>query len=392
MGFWHDVWYGADNTDTVIEQRSGSVNEPLPSDPSTALEVPNRSNVITSVSAKDALGLSAVYRAISIYSTAAQQLSIDVFRGGVTVEVAPSFIKRPDINETRPAFLEMTVVSLALNGNAYWLISRDAQSRVTNLEVLNPLDMNVETNTRGKVTNYKYMDGDYKPAEIQHLKLLRVPGSAKGLGPIQAAQVELHGTLSTRDYSQNWFETSGVPNGYLKTDTPMNADDALALKDQWHKSVKGGTTAVLDSGLTYTPIYLSPRDAQFIESQNFNKTQVATLFGIPLRMMLATVEGNSMTYANLQDEKRQFIEFSLMQYMKEIEEAFSALLPGSQVARFNFESFLRTDASARYATYATALAGSPFMTVEQVWEIEGWGPVPKSLTDVKEVPNVDATV
>jgi len=385
MGFWHDVWYGADTDSTVIQQRSGSANEPLPSDPSTALETPVRSISNRSVTTGDALGLSAVYRAISIFAIASKQLSIDVFRASTAID-APAFIKRPDINDSFPAFIEQSVVSLALNGNAYWLISRDAQNRVTNLEVFNPLDVLIETNTRGKAIKYSYLGTDYKPADIRHLKLLRVPGNVKGLGPIQAAQADLRGAIDTNSYATNWFETSGVPNGYLKTDTPLNAEDAAALKTQWAASVKGGTTAVLDSGLTYTPIYLSPKDAQFIESQNWNKTQIATLFGIPLRMMLATVEGNSMTYANLQDEKLQLVEFGLMGYLTEIETAFSELLPGSQKAKFNLEAFLRVDTKTRYEAHKLAIDAG-FLKVDEVRAIEGLDPL-----DTKEVPNANATV
>jgi len=385
---WNRFFYGEP---TVMEVRSEVT--PL-SDPSTALDIPSRSISPRSVSTGDALGLSAVYRAVSVYSIAAKQLGIDVYRAGKQVD-APYFIKRPDINDTRSAFIEQTVVSLALNGNAYWLITRDNQSRVTNLECFNPLDVSIDVNLAGKAISYNYMGKSYSPSEIKHLKLLRVPGNVKGLGPIQAAQSELRGTIDTRDYATNWFETSGVPNGYLSVKEPLVPEDAKGIKDAWNATagMKNGV-AVLDNAATYTPVYLNPSDAQFIENQNFNVTGIARLFGIPLRMMLATVEGNSMTYANMSDERKQFIEFSLMQYLIEIEDALSSLLPGSQTAKFNIEALLRADTTARYASYQSAISAG-FLTVNEVREIEGYEPLdtpkPEPVAQPKDA-NADTSI
>ena len=47
---------------------------------------------------------------------------------------------------------------------------------------------------------------------------------------------------------------------------------------------------------------LSPEDLQFIESQQFNTTQIARLLGIPASLMLAKVEGTSLTYSNIEQE------------------------------------------------------------------------------------------
>jgi len=372
MGFLNRFFY---TKPEGMQERSEGDNSPLPSDPSTALEQIRRDTSTRSVTTGDALGLSAVYRAISIYAIAGKQLGIDVYRTGKQVD-APSFIKRPDINETRSSFIEQTITALALNGNAYWLITRDSQGRVTNLENMNPLDVSIEVSQSGRVIKFTYLGNDYKPNDIQHLKLLRVPGNVKGLGPIQASQAELRGTLDTRDYSSNWFETSGIPNGYLKTEGPAAPEDLARNKEAWIKATQGHGVPAMSNGLTYVPISLSPKDAQFIESQAFNITGIARMFGIPLRMMLATVEGNSMTYANMSDERKQFIEFSLMQYLIEIEDALSSLLPGSQTAKFNIEALLRADTEARYASYAAAI-NAGFLEVNEVRAIEGYEPLAK---------------
>jgi HK97 family phage portal protein len=314
-----------------------------------------------------------IYRAVQIHVTAVTQLSVDAYRGDEKQEtvVAPwAIIRRPNPNDSREAFLEETVASLALSGNAYWRITRDNQGRVTALTVLNPLDVVPQVTTSGTVTGYAYaaLQTPIPAAEVKHLKFLRVPGSAIGLGPIQASQREIRGALDLSNYSSNWFRDSGVPSGILKTDQHLNREDAQEAKERWTEDGAGGIK-VLGNGLDYKPFYLSARDLQFIENQQFSTIQLARLFGVPASLMLAAVEGNSQTYSNVEQEWLAYYRFTLSKYVREIESAFSSLLPGSAVARFNYEALLRPDTKTRYEAHKLALDAG-FMDIDEVREIE----------------------
>lgn len=346
-------------------------------DPSVALIVPPRSAADAAVSVSDSMTLSTVYRAISIHAIAAKQLSFDAYRGGVelTPDQAPAWLKRPDINSTRSAFLEQTVVSMATSGNAYWRITRNDRG-VSNLEVLNPLDVLVQTNTAGRVVQYQYQGTNYRPDDIQHLRLLRVPGTPYGLGPIQAAQRELRGAIDVRDYAGNWFTGSGVPAGYLTTDQPLNADLATQYRDTWTNATANRTgVPVLGAGAKFEALYLNPEDALWIDAQKFNVTSVARLFGVPASLMLATVEGGTQTYANVAQDWLGYVRFSLMHYLVEIEDAFSQLLPRGTEARFNVEALLRSDTETRYTTYNLAIEGG-WLRRSEVRAIENLPPIP----------------
>lgn len=348
---------------------------PPPSDPSSALIIPRRDQVTATVTAGDALGLSMAFRAIQIHAVSVKQLSLGVYRNDEKIE-SPLFIRKPDIDMTRSAFLETGVVSLACTGNAYWQITRNDKEQVTSLSPLNPLDITIESTKSGRVTAFKQTGGrDLLPSEVKHLKLLRVPGSVYGLGPIQAAQRELRGALDLRDYSSYWFQDGTVPTGVLKSDQVLNADQAKAARVAWEESqgARRGV-AVLGNGLTYSPVYLSPRDAQFLENQQFTVTQIARLFGVPSSLMLASVQGSTDTYQNVSQDWLGYVRFSLMAYLIEIEDALTDLLPRGQEAKFNVEALLRSDTTTRYAAHQTAIAAG-FMTVAEVREIENLPPL-----------------
>lgn len=326
----------------------------------------------TEVTTRSALSLSAVYRAISVIATGVSQMSLDVWRGADPIST-PSWVRRPDIKISSSAFLEQTAVSLAAHGNAYWHVIRDTPSDpIKALVCLDPTEVVIDETAN----EYGWRGKRLQPWQCQHLSLLRVPGTPYGLGPIQAARPDLRGALDARDFGAEWFDSSTIPTGVLSTDQPLTDMQAQDYAERWNEeqSHRDGV-AVLGSGLSYSPILLSPKDAQFLETQTFSVTQIARLFGIPSHMLLAVVEGNSNTYMNLADADLAFTRWTLTAYLREIEEAISTLLPRGQSARFNLDAILRPATKTRAETHKLALEAG-YMTVNEIRAIEGLPPLP----------------
>lgn len=346
--------------------------------------IPSRLISPSAVTAGDALGLSAVYRAVSLKATAMRQLSIDVFNGQGNAQGLPLWLRKPGVNLSWRAFVEQTTVSLNLTGNAYWRVRRfDDSGKVESLEVLNPHDVLIDTSETGRVTGYQHRGFKLGVDDIKHLSALRVPGSPYGLGPIQAAQAELRGALDTNEYSSNWLADNDVPSGVLSSDVALTDKAAKDAKDAW-KNSHGGTydVAVLGSGLKYSPVFLDPESAQWLESRQYSAVEIARMFGVPLSLMMAALSGSSLTYTNLQDELRAWVRFGLPE-IGEIEDALTDLLPRTQTARFNTEGFLRLDTAARYAAHAQGIAAgwlrpSEVRDIEGLPEIEGIDALPAS--------------
>jgi len=337
---------------------------------SSGIIPPPRSST-SGVTTTDALSLASVYRSVSIIATAMKQLGIHAYRDDIKVTPTPLWMRQPDAKVTREVWMEQTVNSMALSGNAYWLIARNPRGEVVNLEVLNPFDVMIQTDDYGNPLYYVYRGTiQYSLTDLQHLALMRVPGNVYGLGPIQAAQKELLNARDTRDYASAWFSDSGIPSGVLKSDQMLSPDQAQAAKDAWNATAgaKSGT-AVLGNGLSWSPVYLAPRDSMFIETQAWNVQQVARLFGVPAQMLLASVDGNSMTYSNQEQEQMAFVRYTLSQYIVEIESAMSQLAARGTEVKINVDSLLRSDTLTRYQAHQIAIA-SGWMTIDEVRAIE----------------------
>jgi len=357
------------------------VNAPYVADNGTVHDgpdiYPERGAYETEISSGEALGMVAVYRAAQIISTSVMQLSFDAFRADEQLDPKPLLLRRPDADSTLSGFLEQTALSLVLNGNAFWRIYRDNQGRTTGLRVINPLDVHIDRDAEGNVTGYQYRGKTYTKTDIRHLSHLRVPGDPRGRGPIQAAQAELRGALDAQLYASNWYQDAGVPTGLLTNKgTPLPTQQLEEAKDRWIKS-QGGQRgpALLNGDWSWTPVYMSPEDAQWISVRQFDTTAIARLFGIPASLMLAAVEGSSMTYSNIGQAWTEFHRFTLIRYITEIEDAFSEVLPRGTEVKANIEALLRPDTVTRSQLHAAAIQGG-WMSINEVRAIENLPPAP----------------
>ena len=354
-------------------KRAGDDLPPAP--PAGVLPPPRRDGYTVTQDA--ALSLSTVFRAVQILTTAAGQLGVKVHRSGALLDAAavPSIIKTPSLGMSRGDFIEATVTSLALSGNAYWRKRSASGLGVINVELLTPAEVTVleDLNNPGTPRGYSYRGETLPLDEVHHLKFMHVPGRVHGLGPIQAARSELYGALSVRDYATGWFDNSGVPSGYLKSDQVLTASDAAEAKARFKEAVAGHDMAAFGKGMEYVHLMLSPADAQWLESQQFTTTQLSRLFGTPASLMLAPVQGTSMTYSNVEQDWIAFVRFTLMAYLRKIEDALTALVPRGQTVEFNADSLLRTDTLTRYQAHQIALG--KWATVDEIRALEGLPPL-----------------
>lgn len=321
------------------------------------VQPPARSASVGTITAREAATLSSVFRSFDILATAASQLSLGVWRNNVELPV-PSLVANPDVfGEDQSAIIETTAVHMAACGNAYWRLHRLGPAEpVLNIELLHPAETSVIEDTRnpGRVAAYSWRGQRLETWQVRHLKRLRGLVPLYGLGPIQAAQPDLRGAADVRAYATGWFQDSGMPSGVLKTDQKLNRSEAQDYREDWN-ATPAGQVRVLGQGLDFIPFALKPADAQWLENQKFSVTQVARLMGIPATYLLAAIDGTSMNYTNQEQVDIAFVRYTLMKYLREIEQAFTALLPRGQVARFKVDALLRTDTKTRMETYEIGL-------------------------------------
>jgi HK97 family phage portal protein len=335
---------------------------------------PTRSDV--GVGPNQALTLTAVYRSIQIIATPISKMPMQTFRFATGLEVPvenPILVNKPNYLDTKRDFLFQTVVSMALDGNAFWLKSYGSNGQVNNLTLIPPSAVTIRL-VNG-IKHYDYQVNQDTPVattttDIQHLKLFSRVGYLRGLGPIDSCQQDISAALELRNFAANWFGQAGIPTGILKTDKPIGAEDANEITERWHAKQSERKVAVLGQGFEWQTVQLNPRDAMFTDVQVQQVQAIARLFGIPARLLLTGVDGSSDTYTNLQDENQVFYRHTIMAYTDAISDALSECLPRGTRTEFNFEGLFRADMANRFNMYETAIRAG-FMTTEEVRRKEG---------------------
>lgn len=330
-----------------------------------------------------AMSLTTVYRAVQIHVTSAIQLPIDVYRGDETIPT-PALIDRPCLDMDRLTFIDQTVQALYLDGSAFWRRVPDPTrpGLVAELLPLPPGEVEVQLKRRDNGRDerrYSFRGRKYTPAEIVQLDLMRLPGAARGLGPIGAARATVAGALDARDYGASWLDTSSVPDGVLTTEQALSAAEARQYREAWYGRRPDGSSdpdrrpgerlRVLGQGLSYQHLALKPADVQFLETQQFTALELARLFGVSADLLDVPVEGGSRTYSNVEQGWAEYARFGLMLALARIEQALTDCLPRGQRARFRIDALARADRKTRIEGHKMLLdAGIATVPEVRAWE------------------------
>lgn len=197
-------------------------------------------------------------------------------------------------------------------------------------------------------------------------------GHGSGVLKANAADIALASTV--RSYASSVF-TSGVPAGYLKSTQPsMTPEQAAALKAAWmaaHGNAKR-SIAVLNSTTEFTPISISPVDAQMALAKEWSLRDVALAFGVPPYML--GLPGDSSTYANVESRMIELRTFTLLPWVRRIESVLDSEFPRGTSVKIKSDALLRADTATRYSAYETAIRAG-FMTVDEVRALEDRAPL-----------------
>ncbi len=150
-----------------------------------------------------------------------------------------------------------------------------------------------------------------------------------------------------------------MPSGVIRNNgADLDPKEIQGLLAAWKNARLNRATAYLTSTLEYTPSSFSPKDMMYDEAQQFLATEIARLMNVPAYYISADMN-NSMTYANVQDERRQFVSLSLQPYISAIEARLSMndITPSTQYISFDLDSgFLRANPMERLLVIEKMLA------------------------------------
>ncbi len=281
------------------------------------------------------------YRCVRLVAEAAASAPLMVREGGDVLSEHPliDLMKKPNPEQSGAELLESFYGFLQTAGNAYLeAVSLDGTPR--ELFVLRPDRMKTRIGARGWPEAYDYTVGgrtvtfraDGEASPILHLKLFHPTNDHYGLSPLEAASasVDLHNAALA--WNKALLDNAARPSGALIYNGPEGAENLskdqfdrlkTELEDAYAGVSNAGRPLVLDGGLDWKSMSLSPADMDFIEAKNAAAREIALAFGVP--PMLLGIPGDN-TYANYREANLAFWKQTVLPLVKKTAAAMSGWL------------------------------------------------------------------
>ena len=356
------------------------------------------------VTERSAMQMTAVYCCVRILSEAVASLPLQFYRytddGGKekAVEHPLYFLLHDEPNPEMTSFIfrETLMTHLLLWGNAYSQIIRNGKGEVVALYPLMPDRMKVDRDEHGRLYyEYTVYDSDDvdgrkgtdkvgRTVRLQPHDVLHIPGlgfdGLVGYSPIAMAKNAIGLAIATEEYGSKFFANGAAPSGVLEH--PGTIKDPSKVRESWQATFGGSGNsnkiAVLEEGMKYTPISISPEQAQFLETRKFQIDEIARIFRVPPHM-IGDLEKSS--FNNIEQQSLEFVKYTLDPWVSRWEQAMvRALLTPDEKKKyffkFNVDGLLRGDYQSRMNGYATARQNG-WMSANDIRELENLDRIPE---------------
>jgi len=298
--------------------------------------------IFTRVSRRDAMSVPSVARARNLICGTVASIPLEYYKTSTGEVIAPPrWIKQ--LSKNQPSFVTLTwcVDSLLFYGVAYLLVTeRYAEDgRPAQFEWVANTRVTFTTDLEGIMVTQYYVDAK----AIDMNDIVTIQGFDEGV--LERGSRTIQAAIDIEKASaQN--SANPQPAGFLKnTGADLPPNEVQGLISAWKRARQNNSTAYLTSTLDYSPVAFSPKDMQYTDSVQSYSTQIARTMNVPA-YYLSSDQNTTMTYANVQDERKQFYALSIEPYVQAIQQRLSMddiSTSGHEVKFAVFDSFLKND-------------------------------------------------
>ncbi len=288
-----------------------------------------------------------VHRCVRLIAEAAANVPLALTVEGAEVADHPleRLLERPNPRESGISLLDGVFTHLLLFGNAYLHLVTDGEAAPREIHALRPDRVRVAPGADGWPRGYEYSLGTGRthiPVEaeglqpILHLRLADPLDDHSGYAPLSAAQVPLEMHEAASRWNKALLDNSARPSGALVYASPENLSDLQfdRLKAELEQAFSGQSNAgrplLLEGGLDWKPLALTPKDMDFQEARNGAAREIALAFGVP--PLLLGLPGDN-TYSNYVEANRAFWRQTIVPLVRRVSGGIAQWLQPAYASR-----------------------------------------------------------
>ena len=315
--------------------------------------------------------LSAVYRCVDILSSNVAQLKMGVMK--IDSDGYPSrdmthpadrlIYQDPNQDMSAYNFKRALVVSMLLRGRGLGYILRNSKGypqSITYVPVESASTVWVMVGgarvRRYKVTGFEQLVDPKDMIDVLNFS----ENGQDGQSTISFASNTIGISLDSEQKASDFFQSGAGIDGVLTVDGHLKPEQKAAIREDWAKiygsnAVDRSSIAVLEGNTKFQGISISPKDAQLLESRQFNVLEICRFFGVPPSKVFDTT---NKSYNSQEAEQLDFLNSSLSPLIANIEEEFNrkifaSIEYGKYRCEFDLSNLIRADKTTQASYYNT---------------------------------------
>jgi HK97 family phage portal protein len=277
--------------------------------------------------------------------------------------LASVLMDSPNADMTSVEFRESSVCNLALRGNCYSLRENDSRGEVASLFPIPACNVVPKRKDNGDIV-YEVADRGkkevYPQEKIWHIKGFGSDG-LMGFSPISYARQAMGSNLATEEFGARFFSQGAKPSMIASIPNWLSGDQRPIARENLQQMITGQgnahRVALLEGGMTVTPVTMPLEDAQFLGLRGFGVEEICRFYRMQPHMVASLARS---TNNNIEHQGLEFVMYTLQPYLTRFESSVKKWLFKVEdrrrfYLRFNVEGLLRADGAARAALYSTML-------------------------------------
>jgi len=330
-----------------------------------------------------ALQLSSVWACVKLISETVSSLPLTVYKltpNGRRIDtnhpLTLLFNGKVNRYQTKIEFFETVLLNLLTSGNSYCYVQK-INDRIVGLLPLMSADMTTTLLENGSIV-YEYATDTgvniYAESNIWHLKLMG--NGVIGLSPLAYQRNTLGIAQAAESAVTNIYKNGAKPSGVLSMDKFLTQEQRDLVRSKFYNLSAGSEERlmVLEGGMKFDAISLSPQDIELLASRQFQISEICRWYGVP-SVMINDTSSSTVWGSGIEQIVSGFYKLTLRPLMEKIEASILInLMTTSDAQRheveFDFNALTRSDLKTRFDSYRVGIYGG-FMTPNEARRLEG---------------------
>jgi HK97 family phage portal protein len=367
----------------VTQLRSSLEN---PSTPLSAFDTEEKTTANIEVNEMKALSIGAVFSCVLVISETTGLMDLEVYRKkGKFKEYDPNHPNNRLFRDPSPHFnsfqwKQVMAAHIKLWGNAYTEVKRNRFAEPIEFIIHQPYNVTPKLTERGRLF-YECLteEGTLKIVTAEnmlHFKNISVNGLL-GLSTVAIQRESIANSIAKQQHEGAFYANGAKASGIIMTPGTLGLKERNNLQTSFEKEHSGARnrfkTIVLEEGVKYQQLTIPQNDAQFLESKNFDRSEIAGWFRVPPYKIGYMDNAN---YSNVEAQERSFARDAIVPLSTNFQQELDRKLffeeeRGVFSTQFNLDDITKGDMKTRYEAYGQGIQWG-FIKPKWVTEAEGW--------------------